>query len=202
MRLATEGLQNAVVRLEPLAPRHGPGLRAACDADPSTFQTLYSTALFGPYFDAGFARLLEAGASGASLPFAVLAADGSVIGTTSYLAPDAANAIVEIGGTFYAPAARGSLINPAGKRLLLAHAFEAGARRAVFRVDALNARSRAAVLKLGAVFEGVLRQDRVVWTGRIRDTAIYSILAHEWPLVRARLDDRLGTTPMDGPSPT
>jgi RimJ/RimL family protein N-acetyltransferase len=61
----------------------------------------------------------------------------------------------------------------------------------MFRVDAINARSRAAVLKLGAIQEGLLRQDRVTWTGRIRDTVVFSILADEWPAVRDRLDARL-----------
>jgi RimJ/RimL family protein N-acetyltransferase len=74
---------------------------------------------------------------------------------------------------------------------MMGHAFDSGARRVVYRVDAINARSRAAVLKLGAVQEGILRQDRVTWTGRIRDTVIFSILADEWPSVRDRLDTRL-----------
>ena len=83
------------------------------------------------------------------------------------------------------------MINPAAKRLLLGHAFGAGARRVQFKVDALNARSRAAVLKLGAVQEGILRQDRVTWTGRVRDTVFFSVLAAEWPKVREGLDRRL-----------
>jgi RimJ/RimL family protein N-acetyltransferase len=74
---------------------------------------------------------------------------------------------------------------------MMAHAFGCGARRVVYRVDAINARSRAAVLKLGAVEEALLRQDRVTWTGRIRDTVIFSIRADEWPAVRDRLDRRL-----------
>ena len=82
-------------------------------------------------------------------------------------------------------------MNPASKRLMMAHAFESGARRVQYKVDAINARSRAAVLKLGATQEGILRQDRVTWTGRIRDTVVFSILADEWPAVRERLDARL-----------
>ena len=98
---------------------------------------------------------------------------------------------LEIGGTYYHPDIRGGPANPSAKRLLMAHAFESGARRVQYKVDALNARSRAAVLKLGAVQEGILRQDRVTWTGRIRDTVVFSILADEWPAVRERLDARL-----------
>ena len=82
-------------------------------------------------------------------------------------------------------------MNPAAKRLMLGEAFDSGARRVALNVDAINARSRAAVLKLGAVQEGIRRQDRITWTGRIRDTVMFSILADEWPAVRDRLDTRL-----------
>jgi RimJ/RimL family protein N-acetyltransferase len=110
---------------------------------------------------------------------------------TSYIGPDPVNASVEIGGTYYHPDHRGGAVNPAAKLLMLDHAFAAGARRVQLNVDAINHRSCAAVLKLGAVQEGVLRQHRVVWTGRIRDTVVFSILAAEWPAVRAGLDARL-----------
>jgi RimJ/RimL family protein N-acetyltransferase len=114
-----------------------------------------------------------------------------LVGLTCFSSMDAANAVVEIGGTYYHPNHRGGPVNPAAKRLMMGHAFASGARRVVYRVDALNARSRAAVTKLGAVQEGILRQDRVTWTGRLRDTVIFSVLADEWPAVRERLDDRL-----------
>jgi RimJ/RimL family protein N-acetyltransferase len=112
---------------------------------------------------------------------------------SSCLNTDQVNAVTEIGATYYRPDVRGGAVNPAAKRLLLAHAFDGGARRVQFKVDALNAASRAAVLKLGAAQEGILRQDRVTWTGRIRDTVVFSILADEWPQVRAKLDARLAT---------
>src|SRR5204863_8898567 len=101
----------------------------------------------------------------------------------------------EIGATYYGPERRGGAVSPAAKRLLLANAFESGARRVQCKVDAINARSRAAVTKLGAVQEGILRQDRVTWTGRIRNTVVFSILADEWPGVRQRLDERLALLP-------
>jgi RimJ/RimL family protein N-acetyltransferase len=81
---------------------------------------------------------------------------------------------------------------------MLDYAFSCGIRRVQFRVDAINARSRAAVTKLGAVQEGICRQDMVTWTGRIRDTVVYSILQHEWPDIRTHLEQRLigfGTGP-------
>ena len=128
--------------------------------------------------------------SGRTLAFAVMV-EGRCVGLTCFIAPDEANATVEVGGTYYAPAFRGGAVNPAAKRLMMSHAFAAGARRVVYRVDAINARSRAAVLKLGAVQEGILRQDRMTWTGRIRDTVIFSILAEEWSRVREGLNARL-----------
>src|SRR6202000_2366077 len=105
-----------------------------------------------------------------------------------FLTIDPVNASLEIGGTYFAPQVRGGAGNPSAKRLMMGPAFQSGARRVQYKVDAINARSRAAVLKLGAVQEGILRQDRVVWTGRIRDTVVFSILADEWPVVRKGLD--------------
>lgn len=192
MQLSAAVLADALVRLEPLGDAHREAFRAACDADPAIWEALYPVSWAGARFDATWAWYEVENAAGRYLSFAVIAGR-QVVGTTSYLSIDAANASVEIGGTYYRPEARGGVVNPAAKRLLLANAFDRGARRVQFKVDAINARSRAAVSKLGAVEEGVLRQDRVVWTGRIRDTAIYSILAAEWPAVLARLDTRLAT---------
>ena len=191
MRLLPAVLEGPHARLEPLAERHRADLRAAADADPDIW-ALYPVNMSGAHFDGWWAQIIEDTANGRWLPFAVVA-DVACTGVTCFILPDAANAVVEIGGTYLHPDARGGALNPQSKRLMLGHAFEAGARRVAFRVDALNARSRAAVLKLGATFEGVLRQDKVVWTGRVRDTATYSILAPEWPAVRERLDARLAS---------
>jgi RimJ/RimL family protein N-acetyltransferase len=126
------------------------------------------------------------------IPFAVLSADGAdYLGITSYLDPSVVNRGVEIGMTAYAPHAAGTAINPAAKRLLLVHAFGEGALRVQFQVDARNKRSQAAVLKLGATQEGVLRNHRVLQDGFVRDTAFFSILDSEWPDVKAKLDARL-----------
>ncbi len=189
MRIETKTLEDRFVRLEPLAAAHREDLRAACAADPDLWTELYPYSLDGEHFDPGWARMY-ARPDHARINFAVMA-DGRCQGVTSFLAIDPVNATVEIGGTYYAPTLRGGPVNPAAKRLLLGHAFACGARRAAFRVDALNLRSRAAVLKLGAVQEGILRQDRVTWTRRVRDTVVFSVLAAEWPAVRARLDRRL-----------
>ena len=122
-------------------------------------------------------------------------ADGRCVGVSSFLRIDVPNASLEIGGTYYRPEVRGGAVNPGSKRLLMAHAFESGARRVQYKVDAINARSRAAVLKLGAVQEGILRQDMITWTGRVRDSVIFSVVAEEWPAVRAGLDARLAALP-------
>lgn len=193
MQLESKLLEDRFVRLEPMAEGHRAGLQAACDADSSVWTELYPYSLGGDQFEAGWRRFYAAPASD-RLNFAVVAG-GAVMGVSSYLAVDPANATLEIGGTYYHPGVRGGPVNPASKRLLLGHAFACGARRVQFKVDAINARSRAAVLKLGAVQEGILRQDRVCWTGRIRDTVIFSVLADEWPAVRARLDARLAAFP-------
>lgn len=190
MKIEMQVLENRFVRLEPLGDQHREDLRAACDADTTIWETLYPFSWAGEHFEPTWEMLAGNVAKGATQAFAVTV-DGRCVGMTCFIGPDRANAVVEVGGTYYAPQFRGGAVNPAAKRLMMTHAFESGARRVVYRVDAINARSRAAVTKLGAVQEGVLRQDRVVWTGRIRDTVIFSILADEWPAVRERLDARL-----------
>ena len=189
MQLEPKTLENRFVRLEPMAPAHRKAFRVACDADPETWMKLYPYPMHGEHFDAGWDRFYAA--PGADrLNYAVIE-DGVCVGVSSFLRIDPQNATVEIGGTYYRPEARARAVNPAAKRLLLEDAFASGARRVQFCVDAINARSRAAVLKLGAVQEGIIRGDRVTWTGRIRDTVVFSVLADEWPRVRARLDERL-----------
>lgn len=189
MKLQPQVLEDRHVRLEPMTEAHRDDLRAACDADPATWTELYPYSMAGDEFDNGWAKFY-ADPTPDRINHAVVVG-GRCVGVSSYLTIDPANQSLEIGGTYYHPAIRGAAANPASKRLLLGHAFDSGARRVQFKVDAINARSRAAVLKLGATQEGILRQDRVVWTGRIRDTCIFSILADEWPTVREGLDARL-----------
>jgi len=189
MQLDAVVLENRHVRLEPMNEAHREDLRAACAADPATWSDLYPFSMLGEAFDAGWTRMFGKPAADWK-GFAVMAG-GRCRGMTSYIGVDAINSSLEIGGTYYGPELRGGAVNPSAKRLLMAHAFESGARRVQYKVDAINARSRAAVLKLGAVQEGILRQDRITWTGRIRDTVVFSVLAEEWPAVRERLDARI-----------
>ena len=190
MNLNAQILETRFVRLEPMEERHREGLRAAVETDPEFFPALYPYSWVGEHFSPTWDKLMADMAAGTTMGFAVMV-DGVCRGISTYYGIDRANDVLEIGGTFYEPQVRGGPVNPAAKRLLLGHAFDSGARRVVFRVDGINARSRAAVLKLGAVQEGILRQDRVTFTGRVRDTVIFSVLAEEWPAVRDGLDARL-----------
>ena len=117
--------------------------------------------------------------------------DGEVVGTSSYMNIHQDFGTVEIGWTFYRAEVRGGPVNPSCKRLMIGNAFEAGARRVAFMVDTRNQRSQAAVGKLGATREGVIRDHMLTWTGHVRSTAVFSILRDEWPAVRDRLDARL-----------
>ncbi|WP_293678433.1 GNAT family protein [uncultured Phenylobacterium sp.] len=190
MQLEATTLENIHLRLEPFAEGHREDLRVACNADPATWNELYPYSMLGDGFDIQWRRLEREAAAGKTIPYAVVV-DGACRGMTTYLAIDGPNHTVEIGATYYDPAVRGGPVNPAAKRLLLGHAFDCGASRVQFRVDAINARSRAAVRKLGAMQEGIIRRDRVTWTGRVRDTVVFSVLSDEWPGVRDRLDARL-----------
>ena len=169
-------LHDAGLALEPLAETHRDGLRAACLADDAIW-AIYPTCWDADHFDASFAAL---SGNAARLPFAILL-DGRVIGMTAYLNIDAARGALEIGNSYLAPDQRGTGLNRRVKTLLIDHAFAEGFRRIEFRVDQRNGRSQAAVAKLGAVREGVLRQERVTWNGHLRDTVVFGLLRHEWP---------------------
>ena len=190
MKLEGKTLEGRFVRLEPLEPRHYVGLKAACEADTEIWP-LYPFDMRGIHFDAWAERTAKNLARGDAIAYAVLR-DGEVIGVTVYVAIDTPSKRVEIGNTYYRPDMRGGVVNPESKFLMLKHAFDSGVRCVQLRVDALNPRSRAAVTKLGAHQDGILRQDRITWTGRTRDTVVFSILAEEWPEVRAKLLARLG----------
>lgn len=116
---------------------------------------------------------------------------GQLAGTSSLFAIEPEHRTCEIGYSWLRPEFRGGAVNPEAKLLMLAEAFGAGALRVQFSVDARNERSRAAVLKLGACEEGIIRRHRITWNGHKRDTALFSIIKTEWPEVRAALEARL-----------
>lgn len=189
MDLAAATLELGRVRLEPFEERHRAPLAALAAAEPALFRHMpFPVARdgYGAWFD-----LLRADqAAGRSIPHAVLA-DGAVIGQTCYLNIRRRDAGVEIGSTWYAAAMQGGFVNPACKLLLMAHAFACGAARVELKTDALNAQSRAALLRLGAAFEGVHRKHMRRADGSLRDTAWYSVIADEWDAVRAGLEARV-----------
>ena len=190
MKLQAALLENDFVRLEPFEERHKEAVRAACDADPELWPNFYYISLGGDRFDAGWQAMRDQQAAGTRIPFAVVR-EGEVVGLSTFVNIEPANRTLEIGTTYYRPSSRGGVVNPAAKRLLLEHAFACGTHRVSFQVDQINLRSQAAMTKLGAVREGVMRDDKVTWTGRVRNSVIFSILAGEWPAVRAKLDERL-----------
>ncbi|MBX9802098.1 MAG: GNAT family N-acetyltransferase [Caulobacteraceae bacterium] len=191
MRLDTVPLENRFVRLEPLTASLEGEVRAALDCDAASWDVMVAAA-YGPHFDGWWRAALSAMAQGSRIAWAVRRRDdGAVVGTTSLyeIKPDYRRC--EIGSTFYRPEARGGPVNPSCKRLLLGHAFDSGAVRVEIITDAINPGSRAAIRKLGARDEGVLRKHKITFKGRIRDTAQFAILDDDWPEVRARLDKRL-----------
>ena len=191
------------VRLEPLTRAHAPALVAAATSGPR--ETFAFTLV--PQSDAAAAAYVEDAlkqhAEGRALPFATVdAASGRVFGSTRYLnvefwawpagspfqrgehLPD----VVEIGSTWLAPGAQRTPINTEAKLLMLTHAFEVWrVHRVTLKTDARNERSRTAILRIGAKFEGVIRAQMIAYDGGIRDTAWYSILDSEWPAVKAGL---------------
>jgi len=137
-------------------------------------------------------RRLKLQAQGSMLPFTVFDAAGNVVGMTTYMNIDATNRRVEIGSTWYANSAQRTPLNTQCKRLLLAHAFEDLDCIAVeFRTHRLNTQSRRAIERLGAQLDGVLRSHMRTANGTVRDTAVYSITAGDWPAVRSHLDWQL-----------
>ena len=190
MKLEAKTPEGRFVRLEPLEPRHYEALKRACEADTEIWE-LYPFSMRGEYFDVWAERTAKNVERGDALAYAVLR-EGEVVGVSVFVVIDTPSRRVEIGNTYLHPDVRGGVVNPESKLLMFGHAFDSEVRCVQLRVDALNARSRAAVAKLGAKQDGILRQDRITWTGRTRDTVIFSILSEEWPDVRAKLLKRLG----------
>ena len=191
MKLSSVVLEDPFVRLEPFTAGLEGEVRAALDCDPEAWNGMVSAA-YGEHFDGWWTAALKAMAGGSRIAFAVRRiSDGAVVGTTSLYEIKPEHRRCEVGSTFYRSDARGGAVNPACKRLLLDYAFSSGAVRVEIITDALNAASAAAIRKLGARDEGVLKKHKITWTGRIRDTAQFAVLDEDWPEVRARLDARL-----------
>jgi RimJ/RimL family protein N-acetyltransferase len=187
-------LKGRWVQLEPLSDQHRDALRTAADDERIWGHTLMVAR--GPEFDRWFDYVLALASAGRQFPFAVRRlADQAIVGSTSYLDPMPEHRRVEIGSTWYIPDVWGTQVNPECKLLLLAHAFDVlGMNRVSLCTDVRNTRSQAAIEKLGAVREGILRSHMVTQGGRIRDSVLYSIVLEDWPEVKARLTARLAAT--------
>jgi RimJ/RimL family protein N-acetyltransferase len=178
-------------RLEPLCPTHHDAL---CEAarDGELWQLWYTAVPSPEGMAAEIQRRLGLQAAGSMLPFTVFDAHGTVVGMSTYMNIDKANRRLEIGSTWTARKAQRSALNTQCKRLLLGHAFEALDAIAVeFRTHRLNQQSRRAIERLGAQLDGILRSHALAPNGSIRDTAVYSVTAPEWPSVKAHLDWQL-----------
>lgn len=194
MRIEAAVLENRWVRCEPLEESLREEVRAAIAGDEAGWSIMVSNG-HGPAFDAWFDHRVAHMHAGGGPAYAVRRlSDGRVAGTSSLhdLVPE--HRRVELGSTVFHPRARGTEVNPASKRLLLEHAFAAGIVRVEIITDAVNARSQAAIAKLGAVREGVLRRHKTTWTGRVRDTVMFAITDEDWSRVRDGLDVRLAAS--------
>jgi len=184
-------LEGLHVRLEPLNPGHAAGLFAA-GREPEIWKWMPRA----PFQDAGdvgewIAEALRAQEGGAEIPYAtVRRRDGEVVGSTRFIDIRRPHRGLEIGWTWINPEAQRTPVNTEVKYLMLRQAFERwGALRVQLKTDVNNAKSRAAILRIGGTFEGVLRKQMLrAHDGYERDTAMFSIVASEWPAAKAKLE--------------
>jgi RimJ/RimL family protein N-acetyltransferase len=189
-------LTGAHVRLEPLRSEHHDALVQAV-RDGQLWQLWYTAIPSPEGMTAEIERRLDLQAKSSMCPFAVIElATGQAVGMTTYMNIDAGNRRVEIGSTWYRQSVQRTPLNTEAKRLLLAHAFDQLNCIAVeFRTHFFNHQSRRAIERLGAKLDGILRSHQInlhpLGAGALRDTCVYSIIANEWPNVRAHLDFQL-----------
>jgi RimJ/RimL family protein N-acetyltransferase len=184
-------LRGAHAGLEPLSQDHRDDLIVAAE-DGELWKLWYTSVPAAEKMQAEIERRLKLQAAGLMLPFTVRDADGGIAGMTTYMNVDAANRRVEIGSTWYAKRVQRSALNTQCKLLLLTHAFEKLDCIAVeFRTHFFNQQSRRAIERLGAKLDGILRNHQIAPNGTLRDTVVYSIIAGEWPTVKAHLTYQL-----------
>jgi RimJ/RimL family protein N-acetyltransferase len=192
MIVAPVTLEGRHVRLEPLSQAHQPGL-SAVGLEEELWRWIPTPVRSPEDMSAYIATALEEQARSVSLPFALIEkASGKAIGSTRYGNIDRVHHRVEIGWTWVAPPWQRSAVNTEAKYLLLRHAFETlGCIRVELKIDSLNEKSRAAILRIGAREEGTFRNHMITASGRIRHSVYYSILDSEWPAVKSRLQNML-----------
>jgi RimJ/RimL family protein N-acetyltransferase len=190
-------LQGATVRLEPLRRDHAADF---WNVAKGSLDEIFRWIPYQVHTSQDFTQIVEKAFAeqdhGDSIVFATVERNSNrVIGSTRFMNIDRFNCRVEIGSTWIAPAWQRTTINTEAKFLMLRHAFEVWkCIRVELKTDALNEKSRNAILRLGAKEEGTLRKHLVTWTGRVRDTVYFSILDTEWPAVKSRLESKLPRT--------
>ena len=190
-------LEGSVVRLEPISRDHD---RLFWDVAKNDLDDIFRWIPYPMKTQDDFRRLIdkafEEQEQGKSVVFATVErSSGQTIGSTRFMNIDRVNRRVEIGSTWIAPAWQRTAVNTEAKYLMLRHAFEVwGCIRVELKTDALNERSRNAILRIGAQEEGTLRRHLVTWTGRVRDTVYFSVLHNEWPEVKFRLEKKFRHT--------
>lgn len=184
-------LEDSILRLEPFAEQHREPLRAVA-ADPDLWR-FHGLNQYARTFDRYFDTYLSQTAAGRECAFVIVdKASGAIAGSSSYLAISPENKRLEIGSTWYAKSFQGGHVNPAAKRLLIGYAIDGlGWNRVEFKLDSRNARSWAAMKKLGAVEEGIHRNHMILPDGHIRHSVWFSITPEDWPKVKADLNARL-----------
>lgn len=186
-------LEGRHVRLEPLQAQHAPALARASN-DGELWRLVYTFVPSAQNAGAYVERALALRKAGEALPFVVRDAKGEIVGSTRFYQLDRRVPRLTIGYTWYAARVQRTALNTEAKRLLLGHAFDAlGCEAVGFETSHLNLRSQAALERLGARLDGVLRAHLRHGDGSLRDTHVYSILRREWPAVRDRLEARLDT---------
>ncbi len=187
-------LEGSVVRLVPLSSSHVPDLwEIAKDGLEDTFRWIPASMRSPEDFQQAVEKALAEQAAGLCVPFATTERrSGRVVGSTRFMSIDRAHRRVEIGGTWIAPAWQRTAVNTEAKYLMMRHAFETWkCIRVELKTDALNHRSRTAILRIGAKEEGTLRQHMITHSGRLRSSIYFSVLDFEWPTVKAMLEGKL-----------
>jgi RimJ/RimL family protein N-acetyltransferase len=180
------------IRLEPMRSTHVSALLEAGRAA-EVWEWMPSRPVNPATMDGWLKKAAQAESLGQEYPFVViLVPSGRLVGSTRYLDVQEDDRTAEIGWTWYAPDTWGGVVNPEAKYLLLRHAFDDwGAIRVALKTDIRNLHSQAAIKKLGAKYEGLLRNQRIRPDGSYRDTVLFSITEREWPAVKSRLEQRL-----------
>jgi len=187
-------LEGSVVRLEPLRLEHA---ELFWDIAKNDLEDIFRWIPYSMRTRDDFRKLIDKALQeqerGESVVFATVERkSGQTIGSTRFMNLDRVNRRVEIGSTWIAPAWQRTAVNTEAKYLMLRHAFEEWkCIRVELKTDALNQKSRSAILRIGAKEEGTLRRHLITWTGRVRDTVYFSILDDEWPAVRAKFEEKL-----------